>query len=219
MRSFGDLSGGFATLQPMITSVGGMFSTLAGTLMTPPMGIILLIGALAAALIVAYQKSETFRNIVQSVFGTVKNVVGDVVGTFESVGEAIGGAFTTGVATAKTMINALIAAVESGLNFIMTPYRMASGFLNKIPGVGSAIPDFLTKDIHLPRLHTGGVVPGMPGSDVPIMAMAGETVTPAGAAPAGPTVIQLVLDGRVLTEVVHNGLLAKQRRTPLGIAT
>ena len=54
---------------------------------------------------------------------------------------------------------------------------------------------------------------------MPIMAMAGETVTPAGGAPAGPTVIQLVLDGRVITEVVHNGLLAKQRRTPLGIAS
>lgn len=217
MRSFGDLSGGFASLQPMIGGVGTMFKTLGATLLTPPMGIIIAIGALAAALVVAYQKSETFRNIVQGAFGTVKGVVEGLVGTFLSVGQAIGGAFTAGVGLAKTAINGLIGMVESGLNFVMTPYRMASGFLNKIPGIGSAIPDFLTRDIRLPRLHTGGMVPGSPGTEVPILAMAGETVTPAGG--GGTTVIQLVLDGRVVTEVVHNGLLVKQRRTPLGLAS
>lgn len=218
MRSFGDLSGGFATLQPMIGSMGTMFSGLGSTLMTPPMGIILLIGALVAALVIAYNKSETFRNIVQGAFEKVKTVVGSVVGVFEQVGGAIGGAFTSGIATAKEAINGLIGLIERGLNIVMTPYRMASGFLNKIPGIGGAVPDFLTKDIHLPRLHTGGIVPGPAGAEVPILAMAGETVTPAGAS-TGPTVIQLVLDGRVITEVVHNGLLAKQRRTPLGLAS
>lgn len=43
-----------------------------------------------------------------------------------------------------------------------------------------------------------------------------------GATPAAGDVtvrIPLYLDGRVVTEVVHNGLLAKQRRTPLRIGT
>ena len=31
----------------------------------------------------------------------------------------------------------------------------------------------------LPKFHSGGVVPGPRGADVPIMAQAGETVTPA----------------------------------------
>jgi murein DD-endopeptidase MepM/ murein hydrolase activator NlpD len=70
----------------------------------------------------------------------------------------------------------------------------------------------------MPRFHTGGVVPGARGTEVPILAMAGETVTPAGGG-GGTTVIQLVLDGQVVTEIVHNGLLRKQRRTPLGLVT
>lgn len=32
----------------------------------------------------------------------------------------------------------------------------------------------------LPKMHTGGVVPGKEGQEVPIMAKAGETVIPAG---------------------------------------
>jgi len=220
-RAFGDLSGGFEAIQPMIGSLGTMFTSLGSTLITPPVGIILLIGALAAALVVAYQKSETFRNIVNGVFDGVKTTVGSVVGVFESVGSAIGGAFTTGVAVAKSMINALIGAVESGLNFIMTPYRMSAGFLNKIPGVGSAVPDFLTRDIHLPRLHTGGVVPGPAGAEVPILALAGETVTPPGGAVGNVTIVvngNLVHENQ-LADLVQSVLLRKQKRTPLGFAT
>lgn len=47
-------------------------------------------------------------------------------------------------------------------------------------------------------------IPGASGTIVPNHAM--------GAAAGGTQVIQLVLDGQVLTEVVHNGLLAEQRR-------
>lgn len=46
----------------------------------------------------------------------------------------------------------------------------------------------LMNDLLVPRFHSGGVVPGPPGSDVPIMAQAGETVIPAGGRSGGTTI-------------------------------
>lgn len=65
----------------------------------------------------------------------------------------------------------------------------------------------------IPKRHSGGIVPGPRGSEQPIMAQAGERVIPMGQGGAGTQVIQVVVDGQVLTEVVHDGLLAKQRRS------
>lgn len=52
------------------------------------------------------------------------------------------------------------------------------------------------------RLHDGGIVPGMPGQQVPMVAMAGETVLPTHKAGFGlrPVVIPIILDGRKVGE-------------------
>lgn len=68
-------------------------------------------------------------------------------------------------------------------------------------------------------LNVGGeqylMMAGQPGYVTPLTAAAPPATAAAG---SGPTVIQLVLDGRVITEVVHDGLLAKQARgTTLGL--
>lgn len=212
MRSFGDLSGGFSALQPMIGGVGTMFKTLSGTLMTPPMGIILLIGGLVAALVLAYQKSETFRDIVQGAFDVVKGAAESFWNFLSSLPGKIWG-------IAGTIMDALSWPYKTAFNLVSKAWNNTVGQLSFeipswVPGLGGrgfSMPN-------LPEFHSGGVVPGSPGTEVPILAMAGETVTPAGGG-GGATVVQLVLDGRILTEVVHQGLLAKQKRTPLGFAT
>lgn len=213
MRSFGDLSGGFAALQPMIGGIGGMFKMLSGTLMAPPMGIILLIGALAAALIVAYQRSETFRDIVKKAFDIVHDAAVSVWNFIGSLPEKIGG-------LGRKIFDLLTWPYRTAFNFIARAWNATLGGLQiSIPDI-PGLPGRGTK-FGFPTLrefHQGGIVPGPRGTEVPIMAMAGETVTPAGGT-GGTTIIQLVLDGRIVTEVVHNGLLAKQRRTPLGIAS
>jgi phage-related protein len=209
MRSFGDLSGGFSALQPMIGGIGGMFKMLSGTLMTPPMGIILLIGGLVAALVLAYQKSETFRNIVQGAFDTVRGAAESFWGFLSSLPGKIWG-------IAGTIMDALSWPYKTAFNLVSKAWNNTVGRLSfEIPGW---VPGLGGRGFTMPKLpefHTGGVVPGSPGTEVPILAMAGETVTPAGGG-GGATIVQLVLDGRIITEVVHQGLLAKQRRTPLG---
>jgi len=89
MRSFGDLSGGFAKIGPMI---GGMGSSL-GALATGPVGLIIAgVAALAAGIILLYKHSETFRDIVTAAFEAVKKVVGPVM---DGIGKAVG--FVTGL--------------------------------------------------------------------------------------------------------------------------
>lgn len=210
MRSFGDLSGGFAALQPMLGGLKSGFMALSSVMMTPPMGIILLIAALTAAFVLAYQKSETFRDIVQKAFKIVKDAAIDVWDFIKSLPEklmGIGGAIR----------DAIMWPYRTAFNLVAKAWNNTVGKLSfEIP---SWVPGMGGKGFSMPKLpefHQGGVVPGPRGAEVPIMAMAGETVVPAGQS-GGTTVIQLVVDGRVLTEVVHNGLLAKQRRTPLGL--
>lgn len=97
MRSFSDLTGGFAAVQPMITGVltklglmtaattASTGATTAATtaqrglnmtLLANPIGIVIAaIAALVAIFVVAYKNCETFRNIVDGAFDAVKNVV------------------------------------------------------------------------------------------------------------------------------------------------
>lgn len=217
-RAFGDLSGGFEAIQPLIGGVGTMFSSLGATLITPPVGIILLIGALAAALVVAYQKSETFRNIVQGAFGAVKTVIGDVVGFVEG----LPGVFMN---VAGAIRDAILWPYKTAFNLV------AKGWNSTVGQLSFSVPDWVPglggKGFSMPKLptfHTGGVVgQGItPGTPMPILALAGETVSPlADAGGSGITIVVQgnVLDGRGLADLVQAALLRKQQTTPLGFVT
>lgn len=80
MRSFGDLSGGFAALQPMIGGVATVMKTgLGGALnFIAAHPVLLTIALLTAAFVLLWKNSETFRDIVKGVFETVGNVIGGV---------------------------------------------------------------------------------------------------------------------------------------------
>lgn len=83
-RAFGDLTGGFATLGPSIGGVGTAFSSIA----SGPMAVWLAVGAaVAGAIVLLWQNSETFRDIVTGAFNAVKSVVGPII---EGIGKAFG---------------------------------------------------------------------------------------------------------------------------------
>lgn len=213
---FADLAGGITDfVVPALTALKGAILTkvipaLTGIATHPVFIAIAVGGAIIAGLILLEKKFGIVSGAIDAVktgLGALWNWVRD---NFSKVGDAIGAAFTAGAALAKDAINGLIGLVEKGLNFVLTPYRSASGFLNKIPGVGSAIPDFLTKDIKLPRLHTGGIVPGVPGSETVAVLQAGETVLPAGR--GGGTTLVINVAGSVITERDLGRIIADQLR-------
>lgn len=152
-----------------------------------PIGwIVLAIGALVAAFVILWNKSAAFRDFFIGVWNGIKSVVGTVVdwivdawngvinffselpgkitGFFNGLGDGIKNIF-------KGAVNVVIDLLNKGIGLIN---KLIHG-INNVSGIVGipAIPDIPK----IPRLHTGGVVPGMPGTEVPIMAMAGEHVS------------------------------------------
>lgn len=234
-RAFGDLSGGFEVVSglfgPLMSKMGALIGITASetavtegatgaqvglnaALLANPIGLVVLaIAALVAGFVLAWKHSETFRDIVRGAFDAVKNAavavwdfIKDLPDKLFGLGKTIADAITWPYRTAFNAIAKLWNNTVGQLSFSVP------GWVPGIGGKGFSMP-------HLPEFHQGGIVPGVPGTEVPIMAMAGERVTPAGAAGDQTIRIPVILDGRVITEVVHTGLLQKQRRTPLGLVS
>lgn len=99
--------------------------------------IIIAIAALAAALVILYNKNEAFRNLVNNVFSTIKNVVGgvinDVIGFFQSL-----------VASVQSVGN----GIKNGFNEVVSwfeglPSRFIQFGSNMINGLSNGISSVL----------------------------------------------------------------------------
>jgi len=124
--------------------------------MNPIALVVIAIAALTAALILAYQHSETFRNIVTGAFNAVKTVA-------EVVGDAIAFYFKTVFGAIKMEINAIISLANmairalNGINISIPSW---------IPGLGGK--SFGINLPTIPMLAEGGIV------TKPTLAMIGE---------------------------------------------
>lgn len=193
MRSFGDLSGGFATLQPLVGGLSGMLKTgLGGALsFIAAHPVIFTIAILTAAFVLLWQHSETFRDIVKGAIGGVGDAFFWLKDTISSLGGTMVGILTWPYRTAFNAISGIWNNTVGQLSFEIPSW---------VPGIGGkgfSMPN-------LPKFHTGGVVPGMAGQEVLINALAGERVTgPGGGGPGGGTqVIEIHLNGRVLQKAL-----------------
>lgn len=231
MRSFGDLSGGFEVVQGFLTGGVGKLKNFASAIvhssavtkawsgvqaafnavmaLNPAILIVGAIIALGVALVVAYQKSETFRDIVHGAFDKVKRIASSVVDFFTSIPEKIG-------AVGGAILDVILWPYKTAFNAIAKLWNNTVGKLafeipSWVPGLGGK--GF--KMPNLPTFHAGGVVPGAPGMEVPVLARAGERVTPSDRGQAGPVEVRVYLDGREL----HQSLLRLKRLSgDLGLA-
>jgi hypothetical protein len=173
-----------------------------------PIGLVVTaIALLVAGIIIAYKRSETFRNIVQgamrgvqTAFGWVTSAGGKVIDWFKTVGPKIGN-LTKGVA-----------------NVITAPYRAAFNAIrdawnNTVGGKGFSVPGWIPglggKSFTIPRFHTGGIVGGNMGSETLAVLKAGEKVTGGSNGGGGLTVV-LKSDGsaagQALMEVLRKAI-------------
>lgn len=113
MRSFGDLSGGLEPVLGMVSGMGtklaelatktgltsaatAVWTTIQGAFnavmaLNPIALVVIAVAALTAALILAYQNSETFRDIVDGVFRLVAKVAGEYLGfVLDRISDIIG---------------------------------------------------------------------------------------------------------------------------------
>lgn len=99
-------------------------------------------------------------------FGQIKDAVGTLVGDIASA--------------IKPVADVLLAPFKIGWNAIAGLWNNSLGKLDfKVPGWVPVIGGNEIKFPQLPTFHTGGIVPGAPGTDVLAMLRAGERVTPA----------------------------------------
>lgn len=163
------LSTFWTTLTTSVIPAVWSFTT--ALLANPITWIVLGIGALIGILYLLGVRWDDVKNIVGNVVGWIRDRWTDLMGwfagipdwfgrIFSSIGNAISGAFRGVI---NWVIDRLNWLVDRG-NDIIHGINVISPF-GDIPGIP-----------HIPRMHTGGVVQGRPGSEVPIMARAGERI-------------------------------------------
>jgi hypothetical protein len=173
-----------------------------------PIGLIITaIALLVVGIIIAYKRSETFRRIVQTsmkgvriAFGWVVDKGKDMFNWFKALPGKIASAF-------------------KGLAEIITfPYRTAFNAIKSlwnatVGGFSISIPDWVPKiggnSFSIPSMHTGGVMPGAPGTAGLALLMAGERVSTPGQS-GGGTVIEIRSGGSkmddLLVEILRNAI-------------
>jgi hypothetical protein len=178
--------------------------------------VVLAIGGLVAAFIILWNKSAAFRDFFIGVWNGIKSTVGGVIdwikGAWNGMTTFLSN-FVTGVGNIFAGIgNAIKGGFKSAINWVIDMLNHVIDFFNKIIyGINVVSPFSDIPNIpHIPRMHTGGVVPGMPGQEVPIMAMAGEHVSTSSQGGRQELVVADGADGAVATMImrlVRDGLL------------
>ena len=202
------VAGVAAAIGPLVTVVGALSLAFAFLAANP---IVLVIAAIVALGVAIWKNWETIQQAVSNVKGWIIERWDEVVGFLGGLPNRIRGAVAG-------MWDGIKESFRAALNWIIEKWNGLEFGIGGQEVFGIRMPGVTIGTPNLPRFHQGGVVPGAPGSEMLGLLRAGERVIPNGAA-ASPIVIQLVVDGKVLTEVVHNGMLEKQRRSgALGLA-
>ena len=173
--------------------IPAIWSFTSALLANPITWVVVGIAALIAAIILLVTHWDKVKQVVGTVINWIKDRWSDLMSWFAGVPDWFGRIFSgIGNAIAGAFKGALNWVIDIA-NWLLDRVNWLLDRVNDISGVIGipAIPHIP----HIPRLHTGGVVPGMPGQEVPIIAMAGERVTPNGQSTDGGGT--LVLGGNV----------------------
>ncbi len=172
--------------------------------------------ALSQAVTIVGGVFNTVFPVVQTLVGTVFGAIGTVIADFmtalgtagdvvRTVTDTMGGLFNGLSQIVGTVFNGIGSAIRGALNTVIDIIDGAIGSINSIsfridnPLGGDPLLNFTGLNLPLiPRLHSGGIVPGIRGTEVPILAIAGEQVTPLGAPTASGSVVTVAAGAIVI---------------------
>ena len=184
-------------------------------------GIMLLVGAL----VLAYRKSETFRNIVNGAFAAVKAagiaVKDELVVSFNNMVTFFSGLPRRMTGALSGLWDGLKSGFRSAINFVIDGWNSLSFSLPGFdpPGPGPSFDGMTIGTPNIPRLHQGGTTTSggaaiiQPSEEMIVLPPAASVVpldkaaTVAASATgggSGPITLQVVLDRRVLAEAVYD---------------
>lgn len=149
------------------------------------------------------------RNAADTAKTWVTNRFDDVVTFFKNIPERIGRALSN-------VYSKLVTPFQ-------TAYDKAKWLWDQIKSLGGLLGDnrggsltTIRDSVRPPKKkHSGGFVPGTPGTEVPIMALAGEYVSPRGRPPAGGNTYNLTvnaLDPRTAADLIMRGIDEAERQ-------
>jgi hypothetical protein len=174
-----------------------------------PIGLIIVgIAALIAAIVWIATKTTWFQDIWRVAWTWIKNTAVDVWEWLKALPERIGSVFSS-------ISNFISAPFRAAFNFIVDAWNNTIGKLRW--SVPSWVPFIGGNTIAAPtlrRFHSGGVVPGPFGREVPILARAGEVVSTAEqAAGLGDGTLFAEIDlGEGISQVVEIKLRKRERQ-------
>lgn len=155
-----------------------------------PIGIIIVaIGALIAIIVLIATKTTWFQDLWRVVWTFIKDKAIDFWEWLKSLPEMIGNVFSS-------IADFVSAPFRAAFNFIADAWNNTIGRLSW--SVPSWVPFIGGNTISVPQLrkfHSGGVVPGAPGTEMLAVLQAGERVTAAGQSDPGGTTVILYVDG------------------------
>lgn len=236
-RSFGDLASGLKGA--VIPAVQSMWAVLAAN---PIAATIAAIVAIGAALVIAYQKSETFRDIVNGAFNAIKDVVGTVANAVRVAWDFAFKAIKTAAEIYLTPLRLIIEGIGLGFevakDLVAAAWRVMKDIFEKIKKAADAalgpVDELIGGAAKLGGdvlKGVGKILPFAEGGIVtrPTLGLVGEAgpeaiipLDKAGGIGGTTVVVHIggsVVSERQLVDVVHSGLLQKQRRSGnLGLA-
>jgi hypothetical protein len=177
MQMFGPLLQGVVGVLGLVTAAQWVWN--AALFASPVTWIVAGIALLVGAVILIATKTNWLRDAWNAAWNGIKataenvwNWVKQIPGWLTTAFGAIG--------------NAITAPFRAGFNAIAHLWNSTVGSLSwTVPDWVPFIGGSSISAPRLPTFHTGGVVEGAPGQEVLALLQAGETVTPAGRAPAG----------------------------------
>jgi hypothetical protein len=195
MRSFGDLSGGFAILQPAIGGVTTSMKAMGLSMLTNPIFLVIAgVVALGAALVLAYKHSETFRDIVDGAFrvvsagfewlwGIAKGVFGWLADNWQTVAMVVAAPIAIAVNLISTHWDSIMAGVRVVGEVIGSVFQGAWGTIktifNAIAGAwNSTIGRLSIKVPDVPGVPFRGQTFNVP--DIPVLHNGGTFRAPPG---------------------------------------
>ncbi len=219
--------GGFLLVLPGIISMMGVFGITLSAAIWPVTLVVAAIAALIAIGVLLWKNWDKMSLVVKIAIATMTGGIGllliagiALVKNWDSIMEAVGmvGDAIAGVwegvweGTKKVWGN-IVGFIEDSINNIIVLANKVINTINKIPFIN--VGNISTVDFG-PKMHSGGVVPGSPGQAVPILAQAGEIITPAGAGGGGGVTQIINIGGSIISErevgeIAQRGLLHIER--------
>lgn len=135
---------------------------------------------------------DTIKDAVSAVGDFFRDVWNGIVDFFAKMPQRIGNAAKGMWDGIKDAFRGVINTIIGWWNDFAVELRVPTNSFTEL--IGLAGKGFRIDTPNIPKLHDGGIVPGVPGTEVPAILEAGERVIPRDQA-GGPTIGQVVVQG------------------------